>query len=203
MLKRMFYLCWTTTLIGVVTGIATWAVLRFLDPGFIFMDDDFSKYELSSLLLGIFTISFISIIGFIAFLFGRYYILGILRNRVNVWTGVQIFFIVLTLFDLFFVRFKKFAGADDRAIGYLGLPLLILLVGIVITLWKVKLTNRHAIVPTLFFMIVITVLELLPSLSVNRMEYILYMLIPLVVCNAWQILTLHKLVGPKNNTIQA
>ncbi|OPA81111.1 KinB signaling pathway activation protein [Paenibacillus selenitireducens] len=202
MLKRMFYLCWTTTLIGVVTGIATWAVLRFLDPGFIFIDDKFSKYELSSLLLGIFSIAFTSIIGFIAFLFGRFYILGILRNRVNVWTGVQIFFIALTLFDLFFVRFKKFAGEGDRALGYLGLPLLILVVGIAITLWKVKLTNRHAIVPTLFFMIVITVLELLPSLSVNRMEYILYMLIPLVVCNAWQILTLHKLVGPQNRAVQ-
>jgi len=200
MIKRIFYLCWTTTLIGVLTGIATWAVLRYLDPGFIFIDDELSGYELSSLLLGIFSIAFTSIIGFIAFVFGRYYILGILKNRMNVWIGIQIFFILLTLFDLFFIRFKKFAGEGDHAFGYLGLPLLILAVGVIITIWKVKLTNKNAIVPTMFFMIVITVLELLPSLSVNRMEYILYMLIPLVVCNSWQILSLHKLTGPQKKT---
>lgn len=197
MLKRMWFLCWTTTLLGAATGILTWAVLRFLNPGFIFIDDQISKYELSSLLLGIFTIAFISIIGFIAFVFGRFYILGILRNRVMVWVGIQIFFIVLTIFDLIFVRFKKFAVADDSVWSYLGLPLFILAVSVIVTAWKVRLTNRHAVIPTLFFMIVVTVLEIMPSLSVNRMEYIVYMLVPLLVCNSWQILTLHKLVGPQ------
>lgn len=197
MLKKMLYLFWTTTVFGIGSGVATWAILKWIDPKFIFIDTEFSKYELSSLILGILTITFISIIGFIAFLFGRFYILGILRNRQKVWTGIQIFFIVLTLFDLFFIRFKKFAGDNDNIFSYLWLPILILAVGIVITIWKVKLTNKHAIVPTLFFMIVITVLETMPSLSVNRMEYILYMLVPLVVCNAWQILTLHKLVPEK------
>ncbi|CAH0117612.1 hypothetical protein PAE9249_00072 [Paenibacillus sp. CECT 9249] len=193
----MFYLFWTTMALGIGSGVLVWALLRSIDPTFIFLDDKISKYEISSLFLGVATITLISVIGFIAFLFGRFYIIGILRNRLKAWNFIQIFFIVLTLFDLFYIRLKKFSSGEESLGAYIWLPLVILLVAVAVTYWKVRLTNKHAILPTLFFMIVITTLELLPSLSVNRIEYIVYMLVPLVVCNAWQILTLHKLVGEK------
>ena len=64
----------------------------------------------------------------------------------------------------------------------------------VITAWqKAKQTNKDAFVPALFFMIVITVIEWMPTLRVNEKSWLYLMLIPLLVCNAYQLLILHKL----------
>lgn len=186
MLRQMLYLVWTTTLIGLVTGLALWGILKTIDPTFIFMDDNLSKYEWISMLLGTATIALISFIGFIAYLFAKFYMIGILRNRQNVWLFIQWFFIGLTLFDLAYLRYGRFAGPDEAFGPYLILPAIVLLVGLCTAWWKVKATNRHAFVPTLFFMVVLTSLEAIPGFQENDREHMIYMLTILFICNAWQ-----------------
>ncbi len=48
-----------------------------------------------------------------------------------------------------------------------------------------------------FFMSAVTVLEAIPSLRLNSVSSSLFMIVPLIFCNAWQILTLHKIVDSK------
>jgi KinB signaling pathway activation protein len=76
------------------------------------------------------------------------------------------------------------------------MPIIILLVSAGIAYWKVKLTNRTAFVPTLFFMSVVTILEAVPAFSLDETgsSYAIFMIVPLLVCNAWQIMQLHKIV---------
>jgi len=50
-------------------------------------------------------------------------------------------------------------------------------------------------VPTVFFMLVFTLLETAIALRVNLTQAVVLMTVPLVICNAWQIMRLHKLVG--------
>ena len=61
------------------------------------------------------------------------------------------------------------------------------------------MTNRNAFVPTLFFMFAVTVLEAVPALKLDIAASTIFMLAPLLVCNAWQILTLHKILDNKKS----
>jgi len=46
----------------------------------------------------------------------------------------------------------------------------------------------------LFFMVVVTVLEWVPVLKTNDEGWLYFMLFPLLVCNAYQLLVLSKLI---------
>ena len=58
---------------------------------------------------------------------------------------------------------------------------------------KTKQTNKEAFVPALFFMVVISIVEWMPVIRVNNQSWLYFMLIPLLVCNTYQLLMLHKL----------
>jgi len=197
MIRRLVFLCWTTALLSVAVGFLLWGLLKVIDPSFIFMDDKMSKYEWSSMLLGTVTMGLTSLIGFIAYLFARFYMIGILRNRQGIWTFVQCFFIVLALTDTAYLRYGRFAGPGQPFAPYLILPLIILLAGLIVAAWKVKLTNRHAFLPTLFFIVVLTTLEAIPAMQANDREYLIYVFTTLFVCNGWQILIFHRLTDPR------
>ena len=61
------------------------------------------------------------------------------------------------------------------------------------------MTNRNAFIPTLFFMCAVSVLEAVPALKLDNAASSLFMLAPLLVCNAWQILILHKVLDNKKS----
>ena len=61
------------------------------------------------------------------------------------------------------------------------------------------MTNRNAFIPTLFFMCAVSVLEAVPALKLDNAASSLFMLAPLFVCNAWQILILHKILDNKKS----
>ncbi|WP_010269247.1 KinB-signaling pathway activation protein [Paenibacillus senegalensis] len=193
-LKRVWYLLWTTSAISLGAGMVLWGILKTIEPSFIFMDARFSRYEVLSMILGTITIAIISLVGFLANLFARYYFIGIFKNRKGVWTGLQIFFILLAVGDLFYLRYKHFAAPGESMTGYLIMPLAILAVGIIVALWKSQLTNGQAFIPTLFFMVVLTILEAIPAFQANDLFFTFYMLALLLIGNAWQILIFHKLV---------
>ena len=49
--------------------------------------------------------------------------------------------------------------------------------------------------PALFFMVVVTILEWVPALRINDTDWLYLMVIPLLLCNAYQLLILHRLIG--------
>lgn len=171
--------------------------------GFIVRWDEFepyfSKFQVLDIIMSLFWLvgvglifSLLSQMGFFAYLTVHRFGLGIFKT-VKLWNSVQIVLILFVLFDLIYLRYSTFAKAGDSIFPYVALAIFVLLCGLVIAYLKAKQTNKEAFIPALFFMVVVTTIEWVPVLRVNEKSWVLLMLIPLLVCNAYQLLILHKL----------
>jgi KinB signaling pathway activation protein len=190
-LVRLFF---STLLLG---GTATGII------GFIVRWDEFEPYFLNFQVFDIimtlfwlvgvgFIFSLLSQMGFFAYLTVHRFGLGIFKS-VKLWNSVQVILILFVLFDLVYLRFTTFAKAGDSIVPYIALATLVLASGLVVAYIKAKQTNKEAFIPALFFMLVVTTLEWVPVLRVNEKSWVYLMLIPLLICNAYQLLILHKL----------
>ncbi|MFD1708842.1 KinB-signaling pathway activation protein [Siminovitchia sediminis] len=177
---------------GIITGIL----------GFFIRWDEFQPYftefQIGAILstfiwlVGVgFIFSVVSQVGFFAYLFIHQFGLGLFRS-LSLWNGVQIFLIIVVLFDLVYLRFQNFAGEGESLLPYVGLALFILAAGWVTAHFKGKTTSRTTFVSALFFMVVITILEWLPILRTNEENWMLLSIFPLIACNAYQLLVLPK-----------
>jgi KinB signaling pathway activation protein len=192
--RNLVKLFLSTLLIGgITTGVA----------GFVIRWDEFSPYfihfdllEILSVLIWLLGVGFIfsllSQMGFFAYLTIHRFGLGIFCG-VKLWNMVQLVLIGFVLFDLVYFRYLFFAEKGESVIPYIAIALFIFIFGLIIAWQKAKQTNKEAFVPALFFMVVITVIEWMPVLRVNEKSWLYLMLIPLLVCNAYQLLVLHKL----------
>lgn len=184
----------STLLVGGITAGVVGFIVRWSEfqPFFI----DFDLKEILSIffwLIGVGLIfSIISQMGFFAYLTIHRFGLGIFKST-KLWNAVQIVLILFVLFDLVYFRFKSFAEAGESIVPYLGLAALITIVGLIVAFIKSKQTNKEAFIPALFFMIVVSTIEWVPVLRVNEESWLYLMLFPLLACNAYQLLILHKL----------
>lgn len=190
-LVRLFFS--TLLLGGVTTGIV----------GFMIRWNEFEHYFTNFQVVEIFMaliwlvgigliFSLLSQMGFFAYLTVHRFGLGIFKS-VRLWNSVQIILILFVLFDLVYLRFTSFAKEGESIFPYIVLALVIFIVGLVAAYMKAKQTNKEAFIPALFFMIVVTTIEWVPILRVNEKSWVYLMAIALLVCNAYQLLTLHKL----------
>jgi KinB signaling pathway activation protein len=184
----------TTLLIGAITaGIA----------GFIVRWEEFEPLFTNFDLVGIITTFFwlmgmgllfsvLSQMGFFAYLTVHRFGLGIFKS-VTLWNRVQLVLIAFILFDLVYFRYSVFAEKGDSYLPYLATAIGVFLFGLIIAWQKTKQTNKAAFVPALFFMVVISIIEWMPAIRVNNQSWLYFMLIPLLVCNTYQLLMLHKI----------
>lgn len=122
--------------------------------------------------------------GFFAYLFVHRYGQNFFRSF---WPTVQILVVLFALFDLVYFT------SDELSLAFrMMVTGIILVVGLLVAWLKMKQTNGTAFVPALFFMIVITALELSLVLRVADVSFTLLMVIPVLVVNAYQLLTLQK-----------
>jgi KinB signaling pathway activation protein len=193
-LVKLFF---TTLLLG---GITTGIV------GFIVRWDEFEPYFLNLQFVNImmtlfwligvgFIFSLLSQAAFFAYLTVHRFGLGIFKSA---WKAVQIILILFVLFDLVYFRYEAFAESGANIIPYLLIAVMMLMIGLVVAYFKAKQTNWEAFVPALFFMIVVTTIEWVPVLRVNEKSWVYLMIIPLLVCNAYQLLILHS-INEKSN----
>ncbi|MED5076319.1 KinB-signaling pathway activation protein [Geobacillus stearothermophilus] len=184
----------TTLLIGGIATAAVGIVLNWKEFGHLLVR--FEVIEFLVVLLwhvGVgFIFSVISQAGFFAYLTVHRFGLGMFRS---LWNAVQLVLIIFVLFDLVYFRYMVFADKGDSIIPYVLTALFILAVGLAVAYIKSAQTNKGAFVPALFFMVVVTVIEWFPVLRINDRDWLYLMLIPLLVCNAYQLLILHKLTG--------
>lgn len=114
------------------------------------------------------------------------------------WVYIQLLCTLITLLDIVFLRVLLhhndiFGGQGIKNTDLL-LGCLVLLIAYIVTYYKVKATNETALIPTLFFMIVITIVETLFAFHIGSAAlWLVY--ITVVVCNSYQILMLHRLLG--------
>ncbi|UOQ84047.1 KinB-signaling pathway activation protein [Gracilibacillus salinarum] len=188
---RLFF---STLLLG---GVSTLLVSFFVKSS-VYADylNPFNWFEILGLLVFFITLGFvfslISQMGFFAYLTVNQFALGIFRSY---WPTIQIGLIIFALFDLVYFRYQRVENGSILIFILTAAALLIF--SLLVASRKAKETNKKAFVPALFFMVVITSIEWVPGLRTNNGDYAWLMIIPLILCNTYQLLILHRLTKKK------
>lgn len=168
----------TTLLLGGTTGIIAGFIGRWEEFHTMFSPIQYGEILSAAIwLFGLGLIySVISQMGFFSYLTIHRFGLGIFKT-VKLWSIAQLILIVFTVGDLVYFDFTTVA-------------IIIATVGLIIATIKAKQTNKETFISALFFMVVVTSIELISVLRVNNESWIYFMLIPLLACNLYQLLFL-------------
>lgn len=188
-LRKWFFLFWSALLIGAAGSLVTGLIMMLVNGEKTNGMTDFLFYLLILFGSGI-MISVYSQMGFFAYLILNYMGKGVFSKRS--WQIVQIVLTVLALLDVMFLRL--FVGGERERLSDIVLGIIILAAGIVTAYVKVKKTHISALVPTLFFMVAVTVVETIGVLRIDVNAATIFIVVPLLICNAYQMLILHRLV---------
>jgi KinB signaling pathway activation protein len=183
------------TLVGLVIGI----ILKLLVKDYVFETGLTGPYEWVFIVLGASVVACISHIGLFAYLMIRFIAMSFLKRKL-LWDILQVVIMIITFIDLVYLRFVNIAAEGESVFGFFILPLLLLGVSVMVAYRKVKETNASAWVSTLFFMFVATILEAVPALRLDDPLDVFFTVTILAVCNAWQIMQLHRLIGTKKQS---
>ncbi|WP_243525441.1 KinB-signaling pathway activation protein [Bacillus pseudomycoides] len=190
----------TTLLLGGVSTILIGFILGWDKYAKFFQNFDGKEILMISFwLLGVgFIFSVISQMGFFAYLTVHRFGLGMFRSS-SLWNAVQLFFIAFVLFDFVYLRSVLVANGDVSFGNNILVAGILFLFGVIVAYIKSKETNKKAFIPALFFMVVVTILEWVPALRINDTDWLYLMVIPLLLCNAYQLLILHRLIGQQRS----
>ncbi|MDB5085081.1 MAG: hypothetical protein JWN30_1967 [Bacilli bacterium] len=184
-LNRFWILFFSTLAIGVATG---------------FLNALFGWFRQYDLFYGVQVGGFVSataLMGFWGYLMLNFTMHSFLHPRL--WTWIQLLIIAFTAYDMVYFRHLQFGGASVSWLPFIAYGLYPLLWAALVAAIKVQITNRRAYIPTLFFMYVFTLLEWYVALKANQAGITETIGIILMVCNAWLVLILSKiLVKPKS-----
>ncbi|MFD2761947.1 KinB-signaling pathway activation protein [Lentibacillus juripiscarius] len=191
--RKVTGLFFKTLMIGGVAGLITSFFVK--SASYANNLNPFDFLELAGLVvffLGLgFVFSVISQTGFFAYLFINQFGLSLFRSF---WPTVQVLLIAFVMFDLVYFPYTSTEGS----ISIFWLILMAAAIfgyGWIVSTIKARATNRKAFIPALFLMVVITSVEWVPGLRTSGTDYAWLMIIPLLVCNTYQLLILHKLTG--------
>ncbi|SHG11099.1 KinB-signaling pathway activation protein [Ornithinibacillus halophilus] len=189
--QKVVRLFWRTLLLGGIAGLLT---SFFVNPG-IYAENmnPFNGMELIGLVLfylgfGLLA-SVVSQTGFFAYLFIHRFGLGLFRSF---WPTVQVLLIAFILFDLVYFPYNASEG-EVSIIWFIVMTAGLFIISWIVAKIKAKETNKTAFIPALFFMVVITTVEWVPALRAEGSDYAWLMIVPLLICNAYQLITLHRL----------
>ncbi|MCU5472335.1 KinB signaling pathway activation protein KbaA [Bacillus paranthracis] len=190
---RLFF---TTLFLGGVSTVIIGFVLEWDKYAKFFQNFDVKEIlAVSFWLMGVgFIFSVISQMGFFAYLTIHRFGLGMFRSP-SLWNIVQLFFIAFVLFDFVYLRSVLIANGEISLGNNILVAGVLFMFGAIVAYIKSKETNKKAFVPALFFMVVVTILEWVPALRINDTDWLYLMVIPLLLCNAYQLLILHRLIG--------
>ncbi|PEL01605.1 KINB signaling pathway activation protein [Bacillus toyonensis] len=186
----------TTLFLGGVSTVIIGFVLEWDKYDKFFQNFDAKEIlAVSFWLMGVgFIFSVISQMGFFAYLTIHRFGLGMFRSS-SLWNVVQLFFIAFVLFDFVYLRSVLIANGEVSLGNNILVAGILFVFGAIVAYIKSKETNKKAFVPALFFMVVVTILEWVPALRINDTDWLYFMVIPLLLCNAYQLLILHRLIG--------
>lgn len=142
-------------------------------------------------------VSVYSQLGFFAYLIVNY--MGRGTFSIKTWNYIQLALTILALLELMF--FRIFMDNGKTGLPDMLLGVIILATAIVTAYFKVRATNSNALIPTLFFMIAFTIVETIGVLNIGEHTATAFTVIPLLACNTYQILMLHRIVT-KSSSMQ-
>ncbi len=195
---RLFF---TTLFLGGISTVFIGFVLEWDKYAKFFQNFDGKEIlAISFWLMGVgFIFSVISQMGFFAYLTIHRFGLGVFRSS-SLWNTVQLFFIAFVLFDFVYLRSVLVANGEVSLGNNILVAGMLFVFGAIVAYIKSKETNKKAFVPALFFMVVVTILEWVPALRINDTDWLYLMVIPLLLCNSYQLLVLHRLIGQKSKS---
>lgn len=195
---RLFF---TTLFLGGISTVILGFVLEWDKYAKFFQNLDVKEIlAVSFWLMGVgFIFSVISQMGFFAYLTIHRFGLGMFRSS-SLWNSVQLFFIAFVLFDFVYLRSLLIANGEVSLGNNILVAGVLFMFGAIVAYIKSKETNKKAFVPALFFMVVVTILEWVPALRINDTDWLYLMVIPLLLCNAYQLLILHRLIGKRSKS---
>ncbi|CAM4340706.1 KINB signaling pathway activation protein [Bacillus manliponensis] len=196
--RKWVHLFLTTLLLGGSSTVFIGFVLGWDKYGKFFKDFDGMEILMVSFwFLGVgFIFSVISQMGFFAYLTVHRFGLGMFKSA-RLWNMVQVFFIIFVLFDFVYLRSVLIENGSEFVWNNIFMAAAVFMFGIIVAYIKSKETNKGAFIPALFFMVVVTIVEWVPALRINDTDWLYLMVIPLLICNTYQMLVLHRLVGTK------
>ncbi|USG66091.1 KinB-signaling pathway activation protein [Brevibacillus ruminantium] len=189
-LRKYGWLFFTTLLLGGLGGILV---------GLIFASEKLTGGSMANFFMGTFmqmlygmTISIVAQMGLFAYMTITYFARGMFRNP-TLWRNIQIFLVLFAFFDMVYLRYTMLG--DGKSVSeFFVEPVLLLVIAVVTAYGKARLTNPSAWVPTLFFMFVFSALEWIPALKQHDFYSTMSMLVPLLFCNVWQVMQLHRIL---------
>lgn len=192
----------STLLIGALSGAVVGIVI---DPSTYF-NGGFLNFLFGLIwILGISAaISLVAQMGFFAYLTLHRFALSLFKTT-KLWNRVQTVLIVFVFFDLVYFRYIAFAEGTETIFNYMVMPVIFLALAGVVAYRKKVETNNQAFIPAFFFMFVVTTIEWLPALTVgtvNESKWFWIYITPLFVSNAWQLLLLHRLTKDSRSTVK-
>ncbi|MDQ6422128.1 KinB-signaling pathway activation protein [Paenibacillus sp. LHD-117] len=192
-LRKWFFLFWSTMAVGAVVCIVCGAIMLLTDQEFGFLGMEATGFNvlmmgISGLMIGAF-----SQMGFFAYLTLNYIALSVFRKK-YLWNALQGYTTLFAVFGLGYVLYEE--RTNDWF--FWVLPLILFAASLIVSWAKVKQTNNSAFIPTMFLMFVVTFIEAWPALQgETNVAAIVFMMIPLFVCNAYQNMMMHRLLGSK------
>lgn len=195
-IRKLIWLFFSTLGLGSLAGLIIGTILISTNNEFVLWEvssPGLNTMNVINLILAGATISVVSQMGFFSYLIFRYIIVGIIRKK-RIWEYIQLILIAEGIFFLTHLRYLFFDFPRSSWMEAITLPAVLLVIAIAVSYWKVKMTKPSAFIPTMLFMFVVTLVEAIPALRLDSPPSYVFMLTPLIVCNAWQILKLHRII---------
>ncbi|WP_036718186.1 KinB-signaling pathway activation protein [Paenibacillus harenae] len=197
-LKKWFFLFWSGMAVGAVVCVAAGALMQWLDPEFGFLGFKAAGFNALMMAMVGLMIGAFSQMGFFAYLTLNYIALSVFGKK-YLWNALQGYTTIFAAGGLGYILYEK----NLNNWFFWVLPVFLLSLSGAVTWLKVKQTNKTAFVPTMFLMVVVTFIEAWPAIKGDTNVYaIIFMIIPLFICNAYQIMMMHRLTK-KETTDQA
>ncbi|WP_256762370.1 KinB-signaling pathway activation protein [Cohnella sp. WQ 127256] len=189
-LRKWMKLFGTTIIIGAIVTVIGSVCIQLFNPDFREVEaSGWLSYILMMALIGM-TFGAFAHMGFFAYLMLNYIARSIFKRPYS-WVAIQGF---IALFVLVEIGYWTYDTNFPDAMFWL-LPLALIFVSTLVAWMKVRQTSSGAWIPTIFFLIAITVMESIPVFKLGDISSLLYQLIPIFVCNAYQIMQLHKILA--------
>lgn len=193
-IRKWFFLFWSTMAIGAVVTTIVGSLMQWTDRSFGFVGVEAAGFNAGMMALVGLLFGAFSQMGFFSYLTLNYIALSVLR-RGYLWNALQAYTALFALGGIGYLLYQDRTSLNNDWIFWV-LPLGLAIGAYGVAYYKSKLTNNNAFIPTLFLQIVVTVIESWKALqgegaNVNAM---VFMVVPMFACNAYQILLLHRLV---------
>lgn len=188
-LRKWMKLFGITILIGAVVTVVGSVCIQLFNPDFRNVEaSGWLSYVLMMALIGM-TFGAFAHMGFFAYMMLNYIARSIFKRPYS-WVAIQGFIALFVLVEIAYWTYDT----NFPSLTYLLLPLA-LIVGSVLVAWmKVSQTSTGAWIPTIFFLVAITAMESVPVFKTGDISSLLYQMVPLFICNAYQIMQLHRIL---------